>query len=212
MTKDYFFKINDEYIYLDIELINFNDIPVLFICKSNKNYYLALCFDVFDEKYIVIQVKRSLLLKMLDQKITMREIFHTVDSFWEIVYGETPEQDLVKEKAINDIDESVLPIEGEVYEVFDDDVKEYQEQLLTDSFVTSLYRSLNECSVTIGSELRTSKTDVDDYDERFNGYSSIINGCDVPVIVKPKKEIINKEIDISNKEFDIFIEKGSDAA
>ena len=212
MTKDYFFKINDEYIYLDIELINFNDIPVFFICKSNKNYYLALCFDVFDEKYIVIQVKRSLLLKMLDQKITMREIFHTVDSFWEIVYGETPEQDLVKEKDINDIDESVLPIEGEVYEVFDDDVKEYQEQLLTDSFVTSLYRSLNECSVTIGSELRTSKTDVDDYDERFNGYSSIINGCDVPVIVKPKKEIINKEIDISNKEFDIFIEKGSDAA
>lgn len=135
--KRLFFKINDEYIYLDIELINFNDIPVFFICKSNKNYYLALCFDVFDEKYIVIQVKRSLLLKMLDQKITMREIYHTVDSFWEIVYGETLEQDLVKEKAINDIDESVLPIEGEVYEVFDDDVKEYQEQLLTDSFVTS---------------------------------------------------------------------------
>lgn len=200
MTNDLFFVINQEQVFIDLELINFNDIPVFFICKSSEKYYLALCYDLDEEKYIVIETKSTLLLDMLTQKITMRDMYKHVDSFWQIEYGDNPEQDVVYQKQIEELDNTLLPIEGEVYEVFDDDVKEYRDKLLTNIFVTAVYKSFKKSYSLLTASLENMTSNINQYFETIEKFSS----TEPLVAVRSticKVELINEKFDYLPNEY-----------
>lgn len=140
MDKELCFVINEESLYLEVELINFNDVPIFFICKSCEEYYIALCTDINDAKYILIKTNTIDILDMLDRHITMRDLYSKVDVFWEIECGDCIEVDKATQKKIEEIDSSVLPIENEKYEIFDKTVKKYRDDLLSTIINSSDYR------------------------------------------------------------------------
>lgn len=211
MTNDLFFVINQEHVYIDLELINFNDIPVFFICKSREKYYLALCYDLDEEKYIVIETKTILLLDMLTQKITMRDMYKHVDSFWQIEYGDNPEQDVVYQKQIGELDTSLLPIEGEVYEVFDDDVKEYREKLWTNIVANAVYKSIKKSYSLLSASLENLTNNINQYFETIEKLTL----TEPSVAVRSttcKVELINEKFDCLPNEYVGAENSANDAA
>lgn len=51
--------------------------PILFVCKNNENNrYLCSCCRLH-EKWVVVQIDKAELIDLIDDKITIREIFET---------------------------------------------------------------------------------------------------------------------------------------
>lgn len=185
MDKELCFIINGENLYLDISLIEFQDIPMFFICKSNSNYYVALCIDDENVEYILIEANANSLLKMLRSDIEMRDLYKVANKFWTIKPGNSPEDDEVTEHSIEHLDDSFLPIEGARYEVFDDSVLEY-----INLFEKNIYDDLNFNDVNIPKTLIPTSTY---YDVSQLWIDSLVNG------LKSYKNISSKEsqLDIS---------------
>lgn len=124
------FKLGSENLYSEQMLVEYNDDPVFYICKSQtERYYVVLCVDVEEGNYIVINSKISDVLLMLYGYITMRELYKKVDSFWQVFVGKVIDDDVVTKHNIEDIDTSVLPYEGEYYEILDKEVENYARKL-----------------------------------------------------------------------------------
>lgn len=124
------FKLESENLYSEQMLVEYNDDPVFYICKSQTGrYYVVLCVDVEEGNYIVINSKISDVLLMLYGYITMRELYRKVDYFWQVFVGKVIDDDVVTKHNIEDIDTSVLPYEGEYYEILDKEVENYARKL-----------------------------------------------------------------------------------
>ena len=54
MDKQLCFKLDDNKLYLDQTLVNYNGIPIFFICKGKEEYYLVLCTDYENYNYIIV--------------------------------------------------------------------------------------------------------------------------------------------------------------
>ena len=213
MKKELCFILNDEHLYLDAELINFNDIPIFYICKTNSNYYLSLCTDIDNAKYILIEISPINILKMLYQQISMRELYEKVDKFWEVECGEVPELDEIYEKEIYDIDLSVLPIEDERYEIFDDIIKKYREDL-----------QLALLQKTFFTLFETKNFFVDNYnvlfERSFKPYQQAIKDLfsqKPKVTLKPqnyelKNEVVRTDITFNKNGYTSIVENTNDAA
>lgn len=128
MGEQVFFVINGQELILDKVLVEFDDTPILFVCKSN-NFFVSACVDLEDERYIVTKVSLSRLSKMLHGKITMRELIVQTNKYWDIIPGEDTEQDIVVEKNINEIPLNTLPYEGAYFKVATRDLAEYVEKV-----------------------------------------------------------------------------------
>lgn len=125
MKKIKCFAINGIELFLEVVLIEYDSIPMLFLCKANKEYYLVLCTDTENLSYIIINPKVEDIIKMLEGKMAMKDIFSAQEHFWDVESGEEISDDNVTLKKITEIDETVLPFEGEVYEIISDEVREY---------------------------------------------------------------------------------------
>ena len=62
------FYIDGEEIYLDKVLVDYEHIPVFFVCSSTDSYYIALCTDIEQLSYILVKVSRADLYAMLQGK------------------------------------------------------------------------------------------------------------------------------------------------
>lgn len=60
--------------YIEKVLIQF-DVPLLFVCQNRNQKYLVLCEDEEEGTYLCAKCNDSSLLKMLNQQISMDEIF-----------------------------------------------------------------------------------------------------------------------------------------
>lgn len=142
MNKIKCFKINDCVLYLEVVLLEFDRVPMLFICRGGNEYYLALCSDLDELEYIVIPAKSYYLVQMLRGKIAMRDMFEKQPNYYLIHSSNIIENDKVEYKKIEDIDKGVLPLSGAKYTIFSEDVegftKNMEEALLygKDSFVS----------------------------------------------------------------------------
>lgn len=125
------FIINDKNICLDCVLIEFNAIPMLFICKDNKDYYLCLCYDLEELNYYVVKCEAVSLRKMVQGKIPMVDLFVHSEQLWDVHSAEDIEKDEVVRISAQELDESVLPYHGACYEIVDEDVSEYVRAWIT---------------------------------------------------------------------------------
>ncbi len=126
MDKELCFYIQGDRLYLEQVLVDYNDIPIFFVCKDeNVRYYLALCTDVEELKYIVINLSDVDLYRLLHGKIPMRDVFTKQKCYWEIISEEQIELDSVTCKSIETIDYSALPDKGAYFEILTDEVSSY---------------------------------------------------------------------------------------
>ncbi len=127
------FFLGGTYLYVEESLVYDTDLVNWFFtcCDTKGKRYLVLATDpVENGRYIIIQPKISDLLSMIEGKIEMRDIYKTVSSFWEVfVHDENIAKDCVKKKSISEIDNSVLPFEGEYYDITDTFIKKYCQKL-----------------------------------------------------------------------------------
>ena len=128
--KNIDFILNGIPVYNDFCLVH-DEIPIFFTCKDNENnFYLALCIDMDLPRYNVVQITIEQLHNMLNGIISMKEIFTIQKTYWEVTsINENVENDIVKFKSINEINEKDLPNDDAYFELYSAELKKYDEKI-----------------------------------------------------------------------------------
>lgn len=122
------FKINDKELFLEENLVNFNDIPIFFVCKDKVGYrYIVQCIDTEELSYYIAQVLDKNLAAMLDGKISIYELMVEANGKWEIVYGGTNGSDSVKN--IENFEKDSLPKEDVYFTLLNPNINNFKERL-----------------------------------------------------------------------------------
>ena len=129
MNKDLCFYIENENLYFEQVLIDYNYIPIFFLCKSEQQYYLALCLDIEEFNYIIVTLSLSDLSNLLHGNIPMRDIFLKQDYYWEVISNENVFSDTVTKHKINHLNHSLLPKENTYFQVLTEEVKTFIQKL-----------------------------------------------------------------------------------
>lgn len=128
MNKELCFIIDKKKLYLEKVLVEYNDIPIFYLCRAEDEYYIVLCSNIEDEKYIIVKTVKMQLLNMLKGKLSMRELILCQDSFWEVTAGEEILQDDVEKRPICQIEYGALPYEDAYYEIPSQEIEDYIQQ------------------------------------------------------------------------------------
>lgn len=143
MSKQLCFILDNKELYLDKVLVCFNDTPIFFVCIDlNGHFYLVLCTDIDDLQYVIVNVSKKNLWKMLTKNITMREALLDCKSFWSVKTGEEISSDIVEFKNIADIDYDVLPVDGAMYEEINEDDSIYVDRITSEYLKEVTFDSL----------------------------------------------------------------------
>ena len=129
MMEQVFFIIDGKELILDKVLVEFDETPVFFVCKNEKDYFIGLNIDLDEERYILTRISLRGLSKMLHGKITMRELMLHSDKYWEIIAGEEPGEDIIYEKSIEEIPLELLPYEGAYLKIVTRELEVYMEEI-----------------------------------------------------------------------------------
>lgn len=125
MNKKECFIINERILYYELSLIEFERIPMLFVCSHDKQYYIALCTDIDELEYVVVSCSLLELYLMLNGTIPVRQIFEMQGHFYLVSSGATIDEDVVLYKGIDEIDSSALPLPDAYYKILTNDVKQF---------------------------------------------------------------------------------------
>ncbi|MBD5542591.1 MAG: hypothetical protein HDR00_15635 [Lachnospiraceae bacterium] len=129
MNEKVFFIIDGKELILDKVLVEFNEMPIFFVCKFEQDYFISSCVDIEKERYLIAKVGLSNLAKMLHGKMTMRNLILQAGLFWEITVGEDFSEDVVTKKSLESISLNELPYEGEYLTLATRDLREYAEKI-----------------------------------------------------------------------------------
>lgn len=100
-------------------------VPIFFLCKSQKQYYIALCTDMEELTYIVCAISQTTVYNLLHGVQPMQSIILSQNSFWEVYSGDTIAEDLVHKKAMNELDRSILPEESACFQIVTEELQAY---------------------------------------------------------------------------------------
>lgn len=130
MNNEICFKIDSRELFLEQVLVEYNKIPVYFVCKDNNEmYYVALCVDIDDEKYIVVETEIERLVNLFRKKITMRDIILAEEMYWEIIAGDDLSDDMSTQFNIEQINKENLPYSNSYFMILSTEHQEYFELL-----------------------------------------------------------------------------------
>lgn len=111
------FYIEGRYLYLDRVLVEYNGIPIYFLCRDGSQYYTALCTDTDEWKYIVTRTAARDVYGLLHGRIPMRDVILRADHCWQVAPAEDMLLDDVKQLRMDEADCSLLPEAGACLEV-----------------------------------------------------------------------------------------------
>lgn len=131
MANELCFVINNIELHMEQILVEFDDVPIFYLCKGNGKLYLVLTKNMDGEEYLVVKISEREVSDMLHGKVSMRQAIMEQKSYWDIKTGDEIVDDEVAEHDIADIPQEVLPYEDACYEVVSDDVKSYLQILDT---------------------------------------------------------------------------------
>ena len=119
-------------------LVDYLDIPIFFLCSGDKQYYIALCTDIEDLKYIVVKLSSVDVYNLLHGEIPMRDIILKQSEYWDIVSGEDIGSDIVIKKKMDEIENTLLPEEKAYFKILTKEMQAYVE-LFDSEFLSSEY-------------------------------------------------------------------------
>lgn len=138
MSEDVFFNIRGKELLLDQVLVEFNEMPIFFVCKCEEQYFISSCADMDNERYLVARIDLKNLSKMLHGKLAMRDLILSEYDFWDITVGEDITKDIVIEKNVNTISVDELPFEGTYLKLATKELEKYAkriDKILEDSYL-----------------------------------------------------------------------------
>ncbi len=191
MKKELCFYIENKGLYLEQVLVDYNDVPIFFLCKNEEQFYIALCTDMEELTYVIEKLSLADVYKLLHGKITMRDVYLTHNEYWEIVSGEEISFDKVTRRTIDCIERSVLPEENAYFQILTEEIRSYVEAFDNEYFSNKYFHiSENELDLTnpvIDDLFITSGVKVGDYID-LGGYSFCANIEQLSAIVLDKDE------------------------
>lgn len=200
MEKELCFKINSQELFLDQVLVEYNNIPVYYICKNdNEAYYIVLCTDIDEEKYVIVNIQIEDIINLLKQRLTMRDIILEKKTYWDIVAKENIDEDVCKQYDINNIDIEDMPSKESYFLITSQQHKKYLNEL--ESIIQSNddeWCIISDISITSLNEL---DVDISDHNIRINDYT-IIKSTSEPIKVRIEQTKTNAE-NVSFPEEDI---------
>lgn len=130
MNKEMCFKIDSNELFLEQVLVEYNKIPIYFVCKDeNQVYYIVLCIDIDEEKYIIVKTEIESLINLFRHKITMRDIILVADKYWEVTAGNDICNDICIQFDIEKINKDDLPLGNSYFKVLSKTHQTYFDEL-----------------------------------------------------------------------------------
>ena len=146
MSKELCFNIENKALYLEQVLVEYMSVPIFFLCKSRKQYYIALCTDMEELNYIVCTLSQTTVYNLLHGVQPMQDVILSQDFFWEVFSGDTIAEDFVQKKAMKELDHSILPEEGAYFEIVTEELQIYVNRY-DNEFLNNGYTEQECCSV-----------------------------------------------------------------
>lgn len=129
MEKELCFVIEGTKLYLEQVLVDYNEIPVFYVCASDMGWYLVLCTDIDKQIFYVVKVKLLTISDLLEKNITMRGALLSGSLYWEIFAADQVENDVVNSLKKQQICVEYLPKEGAFFSVFSEELRVYKEKV-----------------------------------------------------------------------------------
>ena len=150
MDKQLCFVVDGQNLFLEKTLVFFNDIPIFFVCRNERNQpFLVLCTDLEQLEYLVVETELYTLREMLNQRCTMREALLNGVNFWKVTSADTIENDLCEKIDRSKIEIDSLPNEGAVYnKIFKED-ESYVDQIESEYLSNTDYESIGQIDVLV---------------------------------------------------------------
>lgn len=110
-------------------LVDYMGIPIFFLCKDKKQYYIALCTNIDKLNYIVTKLSLSDVYNLLHGKIPMRDVFLKQQEYWEIMSGNEVGMDMVTKKKIETLEQSLLPEPDACFKILTKQIKSFVQEV-----------------------------------------------------------------------------------
>lgn len=130
MNKSKCFYIDGRYLYLEQTLVEYNGIPIYFLCRDDEQYYTVLCTDIDELKYVIVETTIGDVYGLLHGRIPMRNVILKANHYWQVVSEEDMLQDDVRCLSMDKLDHSLLPEAGACFEVLSADVRAFVERFV----------------------------------------------------------------------------------
>ena len=65
MDRELCFYIEGNQLYLEQVLVEYNDIPIFFVCRDTAAHYVVLCSDLEEFRYMVVKAANEDLFRLL---------------------------------------------------------------------------------------------------------------------------------------------------
>ena len=140
MNKELCFILDNKNIYLDHILVDYEYVPIFFLCKDDEcQYYLALCTDIENGEYIVVKISLLNVYNLLHGNIAMRDVILNQKIFWKVVSGDEIKNDIVNEYPIDYINHQDLPEKDAKFKILQKHIKEYVQKFDKEFFASEKY-------------------------------------------------------------------------
>ena len=129
------FRIEGIELYLEQVLVDYMDVPIFFLCKSEGDYYLILCTDMDELNYIIVRLSMNDVYGLLHGKELIRNAILKQKEYWNVISGEEISLDKVGKLSISELDVSLLPKEDVYFEIVSMKLENYVKKFDTEYFV-----------------------------------------------------------------------------
>jgi len=129
MEKELCFKIEGDDIFLDHVLVEYECVPIFFVCRGRQEYYIVLCVDIDRLNYIVEKVSIFDIYDLLNGNVTMRESIVKHPNYWMVESGDSIDKDVVECYDIKTINVGVLPESGAYFQVLTQSIENYKKEI-----------------------------------------------------------------------------------
>lgn len=124
------FYTGTDILYLEQVLVEQDHVPLLFICKGSLGRYAALCTGPDASHYIVAEIEGSMLCRLLQGQVPMRDVFTKAPWHWDIqAAGDMPQEHIVERQKSSSLDRSLLPEVGAVFQAYTEELLEYRKKV-----------------------------------------------------------------------------------
>ena len=148
MDKELCFIIEGKELYLEKVLVSFQEVPIFFLCKDNKDYYIALCADVDKLNYVVTGLSIKDVFDLLHGIIPMRNAITQQEAYWYIESQEDIKSDTVEKRQMYTLDITILPQVNAYFEILTPDMEKYVQQF-DDLFSSEKYTLIEDSTVIV---------------------------------------------------------------